>query len=72
LALFVFWVGADYPDHATAMNDLAFVANLFYRCSYFHDNALLAHPRKTAGLKPGLYKTFRTRRPMALRYKNYL
>jgi hypothetical protein len=36
LPLFVFRVGADYPDHAAAMDDLAFVANLFYRCSYFH------------------------------------
>jgi len=30
LPLFVFRVGADYPDHAAAMDDLAFVANLFY------------------------------------------
>jgi hypothetical protein len=36
LPLLVFRVGADDPNHAAAMDDLAFVANLFYRCSYFH------------------------------------
>jgi hypothetical protein len=36
LPLFVFRVDANYPHHATAVDDLAFVANLFYRCSYFH------------------------------------
>jgi hypothetical protein len=30
LPLFVLRVGADYPDYAAAMDDLAFVANLFY------------------------------------------
>jgi hypothetical protein len=30
LPLFVFRVSADYPDYAAAMDDLAFVANLFY------------------------------------------
>jgi len=36
LPLFVLRVDANYPDHAAAMYDFAFVANLFYRCSYFH------------------------------------
>jgi len=30
LPLFVFRVGTDDPDYAAAMDDLAFVANLFY------------------------------------------
>src|SRR5580658_2314276 len=36
LALLVLRIGADYPHHATPVNHLAFVANLFYRCPYFH------------------------------------
>src|SRR5579864_1655282 len=36
LALLVFRVGADHAHHALAVDDLALVANLFYRCSDFH------------------------------------
>jgi hypothetical protein len=37
LPLFVLGVDADDPHHAFAMDHLAFVANLLYRRSYFHD-----------------------------------
>src|SRR5271167_366423 len=36
LALLMFRIGADYPHHATPVDHLAFVTNLFYRCPYFH------------------------------------
>jgi len=36
LSLFVFRVFADHPHYAFAVDDLAFVANLFYRCSDLH------------------------------------
>src|ERR1700730_12950616 len=37
LTLLVLRVGADNAHHAAPMNHLALVANLFYRCPYFHD-----------------------------------
>jgi hypothetical protein len=36
LPLFVLRVDANYPNHAAAMDHLAFVANLLYRRPYFH------------------------------------
>src|ERR1039457_2047369 len=36
LPLFMFRVGADDPDHALAVDDLALIANLFNRCAHFH------------------------------------
>jgi hypothetical protein len=36
LPLFVFRVGANDPHHALAVDQLAFVANLFNRCPDFH------------------------------------
>jgi hypothetical protein len=39
LALFVFRVDANHPHHTFAMDDLALVANLFYRCSDLHNPA---------------------------------
>jgi hypothetical protein len=44
LALFMFRVDADHPHHAFAVNDLAFVANFLYRCSYLHNPALSCQP----------------------------
>jgi hypothetical protein len=37
LALFMLRVFADHPDNAVALDDLALVAHLLYRWSYFHD-----------------------------------
>src|SRR5271169_1477604 len=37
LALFMFRVDANHPHHTLAVDDLALVANLLYRCSYFHN-----------------------------------
>src|ERR1700730_530510 len=39
LALLVFRVDADHPHHAFAVDDLALITNLFYRCSYFHNGS---------------------------------
>src|SRR6202011_963802 len=39
LALLVFRVDADHPHYAFAVDDLALVTNLFYRCSYFHNGS---------------------------------
>src|ERR1700736_2645734 len=39
LALFVFRVDADHPHYAFAVDDLALITNLFYRCSYFHNGS---------------------------------
>src|SRR5580704_1607465 len=36
LPLFVFRVYADHPHHTLAVDDLALVTDLLYRCSYFH------------------------------------
>src|SRR5712691_5122506 len=36
LALFMFRVDANHPYHTLAVDDLALVANLLDRCSYFH------------------------------------
>src|SRR5579863_7577176 len=44
LALFVFRVDADHPYHAFAVDDLALVANLLYRCSYLHNLLVLTTP----------------------------
>src|ERR1700733_6980120 len=41
LALFMFRVDADHPHHTLAVNDLALVTDLFYRCSYFHNSSQL-------------------------------
>jgi len=35
-------VGTDYPDDTPAMNDLAVVAHLLYRCPDFHFYFFLA------------------------------
>src|SRR5271156_5526126 len=45
LALLVLRVGANYADYAAAMDDLAFVANRFDACSYFHGAPVLAPKR---------------------------
>jgi hypothetical protein len=37
LALLVLCVFADHPDHTVARDDLALDANLFDRCSDFHN-----------------------------------
>src|SRR6266853_6582245 len=42
LALLVLRIGANYAHHASAMNYLALVANLFYRCPNFHNSLLLS------------------------------
>jgi hypothetical protein len=42
LALLVLGIGADHPHHATPVDHLAFVANLFYRCPNFHYPLLAA------------------------------
>jgi hypothetical protein len=41
LALLVFRVGANHAHHAAPVNYLALVANLFYRCPYFHGSLFL-------------------------------
>jgi hypothetical protein len=55
LALLVFRVAANYADNAAAMDDLAFVANRFDACSYFHV-LLLSLPTAPAS-EGGRYKT---------------
>src|SRR6267154_5974367 len=42
LALLVLRIGANYTHYASAMNYLALVANLFYRCPNFHNYLLLS------------------------------
>src|SRR6266478_3841436 len=37
LTLLVLRVDANHPHHAAAVNHLALVTNLFYRCPYFHN-----------------------------------
>jgi len=44
LALFVFRDDADHPHYTLAVDDLALVANLLYRCSYFHNFSSLSAP----------------------------
>src|SRR5450631_1369681 len=39
LTLLVFGDYADHPHHTLAVDDLALVTNLLYRCSYFHNPA---------------------------------
>jgi hypothetical protein len=56
LALLVFRVDANDPNHAAAVDDLAFVTNLFYRCPYFHFGCSLFASRKTGGINPPLQK----------------
>jgi hypothetical protein len=53
LALAVFRVLANHPDHSAPMNDLALHANFLYRCPDFHRNLLrlLARLAEAAGLK---------------------
>src|SRR5712672_2545368 len=48
LALLVLRIGANHAHHASAMNYLALVANLFYRCPNFHNSLLLSTLRRTA------------------------
>jgi hypothetical protein len=36
LALLVLGVDANHPHNTAPMDHLAFVTNLFHRCSYFH------------------------------------
>ena len=38
------WDTANHPHNTVALNDLAFVADLFYTCSYFHDLFFLIRP----------------------------
>jgi hypothetical protein len=38
------WDTANHPYNTVALNDLAFVADLFYTCSYFHDLFFLIRP----------------------------
>ena len=38
LSLFVFWILADYSDTSFSFDDLTFLADRFYRSSYFHLN----------------------------------
>lgn len=45
LSLFVFWILADYSDTSFSFDDLTFLADRFYRSSYFHFNSsLLSRP----------------------------
>jgi hypothetical protein len=39
LALFMLRVDANHPHHTFAVDDLAFVTDFLYRCSYFHKPA---------------------------------
>src|ERR1700688_2824971 len=39
LALFMFRVNANHPHHTLAVDDLALVANLLYRCSNLHNSS---------------------------------
>src|SRR6476646_12072369 len=41
LPLLMFRIHADDPDHALAVDHLALVTNLFYRCAYLHDSIFL-------------------------------
>src|SRR6266850_3614945 len=43
LALLVLRIGANYTHHASAMNYLALVANLLYRCPNFHNFPSASH-----------------------------
>ena len=36
----MFWVRADHPHHSFAVDDLALVAHLLYRSTYFHKTVL--------------------------------
>jgi hypothetical protein len=47
LALLVLRIGANYTHHAAPVNDLAFVANLFYRGPNFHFLLLADDPVPT-------------------------
>ena len=38
LALLMLRVLADHPHHTAAMDDLALVTNLLYRCTYLHND----------------------------------
>ena len=39
LSLFVFWILADYSDTTFSFDDLAFLADRFYRRSNLHDES---------------------------------
>src|SRR5690348_4290188 len=45
LALLVLRINANNPHHATPVDHLAFVTNLFYRCPYFHFACPSLRPR---------------------------
>src|SRR5260370_31128256 len=40
LSLLVFRILANHPHHTFAVDDLALIANLLYRCPYFHKSVL--------------------------------
>src|SRR6266404_834464 len=42
LALLMLGIGANHAHHTPPMNNLALVANLFYRCPNFHNSLLLS------------------------------
>src|SRR5579859_5655832 len=48
LALLVLRVGANHAHHPAPVKHFALVANLFYRCSYFHDPLPLLPPKTDA------------------------
>jgi hypothetical protein len=56
LTLLVLRVGADYAHHATAMNHLALVTNLFHASPNFHTVLLLflltSNSQKTSQRRP--------------------
>src|ERR1700730_11634891 len=58
LALLVFRVDADHPHHAFAVDDLALVTNLFYRCSYFHNGSQFPGSHRLSAQAPRPFATF--------------
>jgi hypothetical protein len=47
LTLLVLRIDANYPNHATAVDDFAFVTNLFHARPYFHPySSLRCHPER--------------------------
>src|SRR6266851_513439 len=57
LSLLVFRILANHPHHTLAVDDLALIANLLYRCPYFHKSVLgrssLVVGQSTSELSPG-------------------
>ena len=52
LPLFMFRILADHAHHAFAVDDLALVTNLFYRCSYFHAQFPGSHSLSEQAARP--------------------